>query len=525
MEPLSPGEIATDLFTVAPDRDERGSQVCVEALLTLTSNNYQSPSSSSSLKSPKRGNFALRSLVLGENFYAGLSGDAYRIPKSNLTLDSYGQCLAEAKDFAGSENLANVRDALDGLVDPQTRRGASFGVALLYPLHQDLLWYDARKSGGGGMVWAVRKVYMRGSGITFARLLLDPPGDVSEDVRRAGATVCAALQAALCTESQMSVIATALERPIADLLSHRITTIEPDETRAWDAGGKPALVRLSSAICLHSQGIFAQTNVGPTAKLWSFRNMLTLDFAMHALRTAWEESHTPQREQYLLLCFGGPPRAENIVRQFSEDSYERSRTKLREAIISRLSMRMRDAFIKMNNGEHTTVARVEHWKGMFEQRKAKEALREEIDALGSTVDVSEIPAIARRVFAKADYDRPMNGYRVLLESAEVLQGTGQYRFLSASPDLMAAFVGALAEHMPMTSRDFFERVFAEWHIVISPEAAAHTNLPNKVDGAELARNARRAERLLVNAGLAEQLSDSTTIVGEYVRRSESAVAP
>ena len=70
-----------------------------------------------------------------------------------------------------------------------------------------------------------------------------------------------------------------------------------------------------------------------------------------------------------------------------------------------------------------------------------------------------------------------------------------------------------SNEMPMSSRTFFERLFEHWRIVISPEIASRTTILKRLDGSDLARNARRAERQLVEAGLAVSLSDSTTVVG------------
>ena len=52
----------------------------------------------------------------------------------------------------------------------------------------------------------------------------------------------------------------------------------------------------------------------------------------------------------------------------------------------------------------------------------------------------------------------------------------------------------------------------------STQGASATDLKNQLDGAELGRNARRVEEVLVDAGLAVSLSDRTTIVGERARR-------
>jgi hypothetical protein len=71
----------------------------------------------------------------------------------------------------------------------------------------------------------------------------------------------------------------------------------------------------------------------------------------------------------------------------------------------------------------------------------------------------------------------------------------------------------------MPSRDFFATVRREWGLVINQESAADTALAVQLDGAGLERNARRAEKLMSDAGLALGLSDRTTMVGERVGRS------
>lgn len=503
MPSLSPGNIASELFAIAPDRDERGSQLCAETLLTLAMNEYEAPSTTGGLKSPKRQQFALRSLALGENFLQGrddIAGAVY-------TYASYGDQLAEGRDFAGSENMELARKALEGLIDPQTRRGQE-GTWLLYPFHENLLWYDARKSGSGGKLWGVRKVYMRGSGITLARLLLDPPA--SDRARRLGAAAVRALMTALREESQMANIASWLEAPI-DLSDDGLGPQE-DERKAWDAGGSEHLAVLGEAVCAHVEGVMNQSQTGSTAKLWAFRNILALDHAVHTLRTAWEMTQTPPKDRYLLLSIGGPERAENFVRQRSEISYQRARQRIQEGIIAALARGMRAL-----GGNDPAAA---DWNAEFETRGGRE-FQDQVTELRAVTDPAQYTDIARAVFEKANYGRPVDGFRVLLEFVGMIQGTGSYRYLTASPDIMAAFVGALSAKMPMTSRDFFLELYKGWGIVLSAEAAACTNLLNQVDGSELARNARRAERLLADAGLAVSLSDSTTIVGERVRRTDT----
>jgi hypothetical protein len=493
---LSPAEIAQHLLVISPDRDERASQLCAETLLTLIANDY-APPQDGKVRSPKKRQFALRSIAMGTNFFEKY--EEKRIGTGEHTPISYGQALAAARDFSGSENIALAKATLQGLIDPQTRRGQK-GTWLLYPFSEDLLWYDARQTQG--RPWDVRKVYMRGSGITLARLLLEP---VSAQARTYGSEAVAALKMALREKSQMSVMAKRLQDPIS--ISELDPAVQPekDEQKAWEVGESQRLTSLSEALSVHACSIMRQNGTGSTAKLWHFRNLLGLDFAIHTIRSAWELTGMPSEDQYLLLSIGGPERQANFVRQRSEESYQAARTCIREAIILTLAHRMEQLAKK----ERRTIS----WESEFESRSNLEKVAADIPTAKT---VREYEQLARRAYEQAAYDRPIDGFRVLLESIGMIQGHSGWRFFAATPDLMGSFVGALAEQMPMSSKDFLEELFKNWRIVLSPEIASRTSLLERLDGSELARNARRAERLLVEAGLAVSLSDSTTMVGENV---------
>ncbi|MEV5446992.1 hypothetical protein AB0N23_31275, partial [Streptomyces sp. NPDC052644] len=129
----------------------------------------------------------------------------------------------------------------------------------------------------------------------------------------------------------------------------------------------------------------------------------------------------------------------------------------------------------------------------------------------------EFLRLARSSVENANYGRAEDGFRVLLESVGLIAGT-RYRYLTATPDLLAALVGALSSRMPMPSNEFFAAIRQEWGLVINQESASSTSLRGQVDGAGLERNARRAEQLMSEAGLALSLSDRTTVVGERAQR-------
>ena len=145
-------------------------------------------------------------------------------------------------------------------------------------------------------------------------------------------------------------------------------------------------------------------------------------------------------------------------------------------------------------------------------------MRAVIDGLDEADGSGDYERLARLAAETADYGRATEGFRVLLDTIGVLAGTGAYRYTTATPDLLGALVGALSSRMPMTSHEFFDALYSEWGLVIGQDQAAHTALVDQVDGAELERNARRAELLMADAGLALDLSDRTVIVGERAKR-------
>ena len=73
----------------------------------------------------------------------------------------------------------------------------------------------------------------------------------------------------------------------------------------------------------------------------------------------------------------------------------------------------------------------------------------------------------------------------------------------------------------MPSRDFFAAVRREWGLVINQESAVDTTLAEQLDGTGLERNARRAEKLMSDGGLALGLSDRTMMVGERASRASA----
>ena len=508
---LTPGAIADELFCLDPDRDERAPQLCAETLLTLVQNGYRAPADGQ-LITPKRQLFALRSLALGENFLGGR--DAGRAGDDETTPAEYGSSLASGREVRSSAHLALAHQTLQGLVDPDTQRGSQPGAWLLRPFHESLLWYDARKAGTKSSEYTVRKVYMRGSGITLARLLAAP---VDRGAIELGRAAVAAIREALTGDSPLAAISNRLESALpADAPYTRPPDLETDEQAAWDRGTDPKLAELGNQLCRHAEGVMLQAGASGPARLWQLRSVLALDLAVHVARTAWQVTAAPEAERYFLLSFGSIPRAQDPVRQRSEESYRRVRIRLSDATVKTLARRMQELA-----EDSEPVA----WQSEFLFRRGAQtdddeaSISNQLKKLRRDAVAEDYLRIARATIETADYSRGAeDGFRVLLESVGALVGTGGYRYLTAGPDLLAALVGALSAQMPMPSRDFFATVRREWGLVINQESAADTALAEQLDGAGLERNARRAEKRMSHAGLALGLSDRTTIVGERASR-------
>lgn len=493
---LAPGAIARDLLCIYPDRDERAPQLCTEMLLTLVANGYAAPDSPDGLNSPKRQQFATRSLALGENFLA--SHDQA----------NYGGDLARAVEIGGSTNLALAQQALEGLVDPSTQN-VQRGAWLLRPFHESLLWYDSRRDASTGR-WSVRKVHMRGTGITLARMLLAP---AATGPQRHGRAAVDAIRNALTAPSPLAEISERLEDVLpAGQTYNRAPDTEDDERSAWERGADPRLHALAERFCRHAEGVMGQAGASGAARLWQLRSVIALDIATHIARTSWAEADAPESEQFLLLSFGGGPRAADPVRQKSEHFYRRSRLQIRTAVVQTLAERMCEL--------HSAPV---NWASEFEPRSGlgrEDSIAGQLSDLSPAAAADDYDRIARAAAEVSDYDRGVgNSYRVLLESLGMLVGTGAYRYLTAGPDLLAALVGALSARMPMSSREFFAAIREEWGLVVNQEAAATTALGTLLDGAALERNARKAEKLMSDAGLALGLSDRTMMVGERARRT------
>lgn len=507
---LAPGQIAKALFTLDPDRDERAPQLCAETLLMLANNGYAAPSEENALRSPKTQRFAARSLALGVNFLGGRTNG--RAGDDHMTPEAYGASLAAGASIRGSSELHLAQATLQGLVDPDTQRGQR-GSWLLRPFHESMLWYDSRKASPARPDWSVRKVYMRGSGITLARLLVDP-ADLK--AKQLGLEAVAAIQRTLTAASPLSRISDHLESALPQGEAYTKTPdLEDDELNAWRQGHDPRLQDLAARLCRHAEGVMLQGDASGPARLWQLRLILALDVATHALSTAWDVTETPQEERFLLLSFGDLPRAADFVRQRSERTYERAKIRLREATVLTLARRMREL------ADEKVVA----WNSEFETRsgladdKDATSIGKQLSGMRHPATAAEYMRLARATVERANYNRAEDGFRVLLESIGLLAGGNRYRYMSPTPDLLSALVGALSPAMPLSSDGFFDAVYREWGLVINQAAASQTALAGQVDGAGLERNARRCERVMSDAGLALGLSDRTTMVGERARRT------
>lgn len=452
------------------------------------------------LQSPKLRRFAVRSLVLEHNF---LEGFPQPLRYGGMSASEYGARLALADDFQGADNLSLARSALKNLVDPSTEQGQA-GQHLTLPVHESLLWYDARKAGAG---YTVRKVRMRGSGIAFARMLLAPPPEAGPHAGELGARAVEGLQAALTLESPLAEIASELEAVLpGEVVEH--PRLEDDEERSWALGADPALGGLAAALCRHSEGVMCQGGASSAARLWQLRTVLALDLAANSLRRSWQATGALPEVQRLLLAVAGPERQQDRVRLRSERSYSEARTAIRWGTVETIAAQMAD--LDAEGGVD--------WAAELEGRTAR--ILEDTVVAPLRAGGGDFRHLAQLAFENANYDRSGEGFRVLIESIGMSAGGTRFRYLSATPDLLTSLVGALSAEMPMTSADFFTRIGEEWGLVVSPEAAIGTVFAADLDGAELSVNARRFEKLLVEAGLAEGISDRTVLVGERAGRRE-----
>jgi hypothetical protein len=502
--PLAPAQVSRQLFVVAPDRDERASHLAMETLLTLWANGYSAPATPDQLVSPKRRNGAIRSLAIRENFLDGISEAA----SPEISVEEMGSLLARGTDFGGSDGLNLVQEALQALIDGRTRQG-SVGALLMQPFHESLLWYDARKSGST-VKWMVRKVNMRGTGVTLARLLLDPPSYLDGELRELAEQAVEGIRSALQAPSPYGELAMRLSAVVPEETEER--KVEPDELEAWSSGDDEALRPMAERVIRHAHAITSQLHVGPALKLLQLRNILALDLAHHALSRSWEATVTPQRQRFLLASYTPEERRGNRIRIFSEASYRSGRQKVSQAIIAGLAEAMRSVA--------ETKLPAADWADYFEPRSRLDAVAAALNNANGSANFAREAERAYELASGGGYGRPSDAFRVLLESVDLLVGTGQYRYLRIGPELLASMVGALAPSLPAPAGHFLGSVFKEWNIVVGEAEAVGTDLGEQVEGAELRRNARFLEDLMVSAGLALSLSDQTCMVGQ--RRAEAA---
>jgi hypothetical protein len=474
----------------------------METYLTLWANDYSAPDGEG-LRAPKRRNPALRSLVLGTNFLEGLEEPGPR----GQSPEQLGAALAAGRDFANSANLALAQRALRALVDPQTEQGSA-GASLLFPFHESLLWFDTRKSGSSGAKWAVRKVNMRGTGITLARMLLDPPAALGADTAALAGEAVARIKETLQAPSPFAQLAERLQAAVPAEADHSLTP-EQAELGAWERAEVPALEELGRRVIRHARNVVSDATASPSTRMLRLRSVLALDVAHHILCRSWEASAIPTRQRYLLLTYAPEERRNNRVRIAGEASYLAARQAITQALITTLGRRAAELAA---DGEN-----------LLEQFEGRSNLNEiAIEMAGvEPEDTVSFAMLAGRVYEEAKgggYGRPVDAFRVLLESIALLTGTGAYRWLRAQPELLGAMISATGRS-PMDAAEFLAALREEWSLVVGEAEAVDTDLEDALDGGVLNRNARHLERLLVASGLAQALSDQTCMVGQRLREA------
>ena len=333
---------------------------------------------------------------------------------------------------------------------------------------------------------------MRGTGVTLARLLLDPPAYLDTDICRSAAEAVEGIREALQSPSPYGELGSRLSAVVPDDSDERST--EQDERDAWVSGDNEALRPLADRIIRHCHAITSQPHVGPAVKLLQVRNILALDLAHHAISSSWNATDTPARHRFFLASYT-PEERRNNIRVFSETTYRTARLKLTQAIVAHLAQTMRDIANSRPPAD---------WADYFEPRSNLQTVATTLNRAGVGADFAFEAERAYELASGGGYGRPSDAFRVLLESVDLLVGTGQYRYLRIGPELLASMVGAVWPHMPASADDFLMLVFREWHIVVGEAEAVGTDLANQVEGAEL-RNARFLEDMMVNAGLALSL--------------------
>src|SRR5262249_3907835 len=161
---------------------------------------------------------------------------------------------------------------------------------------------------------------------------------------------------------------------------------------------------------------------------------LALDLAHHALARAWETVETPEEYRFLLLSYTPEQRRENRVRIASEDAYQSARQQLAQAMIETLAELAEKLAVDDKQVD---------WDSQFESRGKPEELAVKFDDCDEHEDYLSLAGLIFEQSSGGGYNRPVDAYRVLLESVSLLGGTGQYRFLRAQPELLGALIGAV----------------------------------------------------------------------------------
>lgn len=350
---LTPSAVGKSLFGFSPDRDERAAHIVMETFLTMWANDFKRPETAT-VYGPKRRNGIVRSLALHDNFFDGMQDE---LP-TGMRLTELGDRLSSGEDFLGSEGLALAQSAMQSLVDRSTVQGSN-GATLMLPFHESLLWFDARRSGKS-TPWSVRKVNMRGTGVSIARMLLDPGAPSSDATKTDAAVALAGIRDALRSPSPLGVLADRL-RAVVSAEEER-KPLEADEVLLWDVAGTKDLSRLGERVARHVSKIVGQPNVPAPTKLLQVRSVIALDILTHMLTCGWEKAGLPEESRFLVLSYSPEERRSNRVRIASEECFEQSRLQISRAIRVQIA-----ETIETLQG---TLSTKEAWALQFEKRGA-----------------------------------------------------------------------------------------------------------------------------------------------------------
>jgi len=439
-------------------------------------------------------------------------GQNFDLEGTSMTAEEFGNLLASGEDFDGSSNLRLMGEALRNLIDPYTADRTRQGEKLMRPFHSSFLWYDARWGNGK---YTTRKVLMRGQGVTLARVLMSPSSTTSQGVRETARSAVQGLKRHLEHPTPLARICEHIDSSLG-AKGTSLPELETDEIKAWEAGADSRLGDFTELTTRHLDGVVSQGGASSAAVLWQARSLMAMNVALNAVKSSWERCEVGESERSILIASPGQERTEDRVRLAAERSLALCRASMATAIMNEIQVRLT---AEVANDPDRPLADL--FRDLLPKRTGKAFFARLEEGKFAAGDPDYV-ALSQLLFENVEgYRRSIGGFRQLLDSIGMVFGGTRYSYLGLTADLLSSLVGALSREMPMTSEEFFLRLSEDWGLVVSPMAAEGAWIGDVLDGDDLALNAKRYERLLVESGLASNLSDRTVLVGETAGRNLS----